>query len=273
VLGFWAFHLIGIGIFMDVGPLCWISSLLWLGLLPGAFWDFLALRWQKVRERPWATVLQNYYNRLLAWRNRRIQARVEARLPMPSFALWIPSQLIAAFFLWFVTVWNFGDTPRQVQWLSAFTRLDQQWSMFAPVPTHEDGWFAMPARWKNGVEADLYTRRPVAWTKPAEINEMFPDERWRKYLMNLWMLKYRDQWDNVGKWACRASLKHDAPGNQLQSFKVYYMFELTVPPGKPQTPAEKVFLWEHYCSPQDAPEHIKRQNGIATANTRADKSL
>jgi hypothetical protein len=160
-----------------------------------------------------------------------------------------------------------------VRWLAAFTRLDQEWAMFAPYPTHDDGWFAMPAEWKDGTKADFYTRQPVAWTKPTHVNRMFPDERWRKYLMNLWMIRYRDQWRNFGQYACRSSAVHDAPRNRLRSLHVYYMLEMTVPPGKVQTPAEKVFLWEHYCTPADAPEHIKKLNGITAANAGANKGL
>jgi hypothetical protein len=48
---FLAFHLIGIGLFMDVGPLSWASSLLWLALLPGSFWSGLAAWWGR-RLRP-----------------------------------------------------------------------------------------------------------------------------------------------------------------------------------------------------------------------------
>ncbi|MGC4047063.1 MAG: HTTM domain-containing protein [Armatimonas sp.] len=275
VLMFLAFHLLGIGLFMDVGPLSWCSVLLWIGLLPGEFWDGLSARWSKVRERPLPARLTAHYNTLVEWRNRRVRARVAARKPLPNIAPWLPTQFIAAFFVWFVTAWNIGTLPNknpanyvpsQVRWLNAFIRLDQKWAMFAPFPSHDDGWFAMPAVWQNGKTMDLYTRLPVAWDKPDHVNRMFPDERWRKYLMNLWIKDYRYQWQNFGEWACRSSQLHDSKGNQLRSLVVWYMLEMTVPPGQKQTPPVKTFLWEHYCSPGDAPERIKRLNGITASN-------
>ncbi len=269
VLMFLAFHIVGIGIFMDVGPLSWTSALLWLALLPGSFWDDLAVRWNRVRAHPALAPVHAVYLHLLAWRNQRVAARVAARKPLPVLTPWLPTQLVAAFFIWMVTAWNFDANkyiPIQVRWIAAFTRIDQHWSMFAPYPTHDDGWFAMPAIWQNGKNEDFYTHQPVAWVKPANVNRMFPDERWRKYLMNLWMAEWRGQWQNFGQYACRSSAAHDAPGNQLKSVYVYYMLEATVPPGQVQPPPVKTFLWEHYCTPQEAPEHIKKINGIASTN-------
>lgn len=275
VFGFLAFHLFGIGLFMDVGPLSWTSALLWLALLPGEFWDKLSARWNKNQEKPIVARLTNLYHRLVEWRNRRVKARVAARKPLPSIAPWLPTQIIAAFFIWFVTMWNLGTLPNkspaqlippQVRWLSAFTRLDQKWAMFAPYPAHDDGWFVMPAVYRDGRKADLYTQLPVTWDKPAHVNRMFPDERWRKYLMNLWSTQYQYQWRNFGKWACRSSELHDPKGNQLRSVDVYYMLEMTVPPGQKQPPAVQKPIYGHYCDANEAPESIKRENGITASN-------
>lgn len=274
VLGFWAFHLLGIGIFMDVWPLPTISAILWIGLLPGSFWDGLATRWQRARETPLKLGLAGGYARLVALRNRRVKSLVARRFPLPEVR---PSALgtsLAALFIVFVTCWNLESAlPRivhgpygAIRWLAPFTRLDQNWGMFAPYPSHDDGWYAVPAVTKDGRTFDAFTRRAVAWEKPAEPRLLFPNERWRKYLTNLWLPKFRPQWRGYAEWACRSSKKYDGARNRIESLQVYYMLERTPPPG--QTPkVEKVEVFgKYWCNPDDAPEEIKKQYGIASRN-------
>ena len=267
VLGFWAFHLIGTGIFMDVWPLPAISSLLWVGLLPGSFWDGLAARWSTLREKPMKAAIVRLHTRTVALRNRRVRALVEARTPLPDTRSSSLGAVTALLFLTIVTTWNLGATPAAVAWISPFLRLDQKWDMFAPYPSHDDGWFVMPAVTKNGDQTDVFTRDSVLWAKPDFPGRPLLNERWRKYFMNLWIERYRYQWLNFSSWSCYATKKYDAPGNQLKSFRVYYMLERTPPPGQPLPPPAKVLLWnDYYCDPRDVPEQIKKTNGIAARN-------
>ena len=70
--------------------------------------------------------------------------------------------------------WPIWAAP--ARWL----RLDQRWTMFAPKPLEEDGWFVIDAVDGKG------RGRPLSWTKPARVADDFPNSRWRKYLMNLY---------------------------------------------------------------------------------------
>ena len=277
VLGFWTFHLLGIGIFMDVWPLPAISAILWVGLLPGSFWDGLAAWFERRPESVVKTRLLGIYTKLVALRNRRVRACVERRIPLPDFRASFLGTVFALPFVFFITCWNLIDakTPvagilngpfQAVRWLAPFTRLDQRWNMFSPYPSHEDGWFAMPAVTKDGRTFDAFTRQPVAWAKPAEVRLMFPNERWRKYLTNLWSKEHRWQWRSYSDWACASSKKYEGPRNRIESLQVYYMLEKTPPPGQAPT-IEKVELFgQYWCDRADAPKEIEKQNGIASRN-------
>ena len=40
----------------------------------------------------------------------------------------------------------------------------------------------------DGTEVDLFNDgAPVTWEKPALVSATYKDDRWRKYLVNLWM--------------------------------------------------------------------------------------
>ena len=274
VLGFWAFHLLGIGIFMDVWPLPVISAILWVGLLPGSFWDGLAARWQRARETPLKAGLSAVYTKLVALRNRRVRALVERRFPLPETVPSLFGTGLAALFIVFVTCWNLQDVfpglrdgpYKSIRWLAPFTRLDQNWGMFAPFPSHDDGWYVMPALSKDRRTFDAFTRQPIAWEKPAEPRLFFRNERWRKYMTNLWMKQFRPQWKAFSEWACRSSKKYDGPRNRIESLQVYYMLERTPLPGEAPK-IEKVEVWgEYWCDPDDAPEEVKIRYGIAPRN-------
>jgi hypothetical protein len=58
--------------------------------------------------------------------------------------------------------------------------------MFAPRPPETDGWFVCRGVLADGSERDLLRDgRPVEWGKPARVSPLYPNERWRKFLMNL----------------------------------------------------------------------------------------
>ncbi len=57
--------------------------------------------------------------------------------------------------------------------------------MYAPAPRKVHGWLVIPADLANGSQVDLFTGQPVSWEKPADIGAYFGDDRWRRYLSNL----------------------------------------------------------------------------------------
>ncbi len=116
--------------------------------------------------------------------------------------------LLAAVLIYYVFLWNLRGTYQRAdfdafasRWFPTWQNgilevpaLDQYWSMFSPVPLRDDGWYLTSARLSDGSTVDVLTGRPPSDGRPADVAGMYPDERWRKYLMNLYnddFLQYR----------------------------------------------------------------------------------
>jgi hypothetical protein len=195
VPAFFLFHLVGIYVFMDIGSFPFVCAVAWIAFLPGVFWDGLAHRWQHLPDSGVKRAVERVRERLITWRSRRIAAGINRGERPSSLRLSLIGQAAAAFFLVFVFLWNAHSTnlawakplprlPEDVIW---FTRLDQGWGMFAPRPLREDGWFVVPARTVGGEEIDLFRGgAPVRWEKPTWIVTTYANQRWCRYLMNLW---------------------------------------------------------------------------------------
>jgi hypothetical protein len=100
---------------------------------------------------------------------------------------------LAALFLLYVLLWNLRTTnfarfapllppsSDPIAWLSGTA---QVWDMFSPGPLMEGGWFVMPARLANGKDVDIFRAgAPISWDKPALVSRMYPNDRWRKYMV------------------------------------------------------------------------------------------
>ncbi|MGD1807523.1 HTTM domain-containing protein [Dapis sp. BLCC M126] len=162
--------------------------------------------------------------------------------------------ILALLFIAFVFIWNLHSIspevfpiPKIVRATNLILRLDQKWSMFAPYPSLEDGWYVIPGKLKNGTEIDLFQNaQPVTWDKPLLVSSTYPDERWRKYMMNIWLKGYAAYRLYYGQYLCRDwNSKHQGE-EQLDTFEIYFMLEKTLP--NYQTPeVEKVMIHRHYC--------------------------
>lgn len=168
------------------------------------------------------------------------------------------SDLVAVGFLMYILWWNVGtvnsdyQVPQGMQWLGMFLRVDQWWSMFAPYPMKDDGWFVIAGKLANGKELDLF--KPgggqLSYDKPTFVSRTFPDSRWRRFLMNIWSASHQDKRLFYGRYLCRqwnwygrGSSDHDY---LLKTFKIIYLREITLPNYKIKGP-EPIVLWEHQC--------------------------
>jgi len=59
---------------------------------------------------------------------------------------------------------------------------DRSWNMFAPEPALETWWYAAPATLESGDRVDALTGRPVNLSRPSEVSDRFPNQRWKKFL-------------------------------------------------------------------------------------------
>jgi hypothetical protein len=175
---------------------------------------------------------------------------VARRLPRGTTAQVLAAALVLVFLAWNLCTIRVLPGRFYAALTPAFSllRVDQRWDMFAPYPSKEDGWFVIPGKLADGSEIDLvHPERPaVSYDKPRRAVDEWPDIRWHKYLERIWSAEYSSNRLYYGRFLCRSwNNKHPAD-QRLNSFRIIYMLEMSVPEG--QTPrVEERVLWEHDC--------------------------
>jgi hypothetical protein len=159
--------------------------------------------------------------------------------------------------------------------LTNFTRTDQMWGMFSPYPMMDDGWYVIPAHTMDGTEFDAYSNvSPVDYNKPAFVAGLYKNERWRKYLMNLWSTPNQPQRSYYAQYLCRNWNRWHKGTQELYDLKIVYMREDTPPPGKPYRKPYKVVAWQHWCQADVAERMIevsrKQQEELARKAARLE---
>ncbi len=167
VILFVAFHLIGMQLVMRIGYFPWICAVAWLIFIPPFFWDILTGASQRLSAAiPPAKRL-------------RFLDRVATSLVFLSFADVV---------LWNVlTLWSpdHDDELKARDPLQPILHLDQHWRMYAPMPYPDHGWLVIPAELADGTEIDLFTGRPLSWSKPANLSAYVGDYRWASLIGDL----------------------------------------------------------------------------------------
>ncbi|MBE9125805.1 MULTISPECIES: DCC1-like thiol-disulfide oxidoreductase family protein [unclassified Coleofasciculus] len=147
-------------------------------------------------------------------------------------------------------------TFNSIDWISRLTRLDQSWSIFAPGPPRDDGWYVMSGRLEDGTEVNLLDEgKPVNWNKPTirRRNVTYRNMQWRTYFINLNRGLGQKLIPSYGQYLCRDWNARHPESKQLKSLEIYFMSERTVPPGETQD-VEKTNPWQQPCS-QDSLEN------------------
>ena len=248
VFGFISLHL-GFFAGLEIGLFPWICIAGWVAMLPGPVWD------------------------RLGWRDAPEVSRPVQRVRWPLNGL-------AFFFLLLVVNWNLSTmrkqfpkapvVPTEVRWIGHLLRLDQNWNMFAPYPLKDDGWYVIPGQLFDGTMVDLWGGGEPHWvpvdttdghtpllhptddsleldrTQPELVSGMYPSQRWRKYMRNIWMKKYKALRLYYGKHLCRQWNDTHTGGERLKKFRIVYMKDLTPSPGK-STIVKPVQIWSHNC--------------------------
>ena len=137
--------------------------------------------------------------------------------------------------------------PQSIFWIGPTFQINQYWGLFSPSPMKDDGWLVLSAITKGGEYFDLYTGDELNWDKPKNVTKTFPNDRWRKYLMNLWLGQHSDHRVHYGRYMCREWNNNHYGDDQVQSFWMYYMLENTPPPGEEFQDIQSAKLHEHVC--------------------------
>ncbi len=248
---FWAFHLIFLNACLDLGAFHYVSAVAWIPFLPTLFWDRVYQRFgrqnakgatpesssdittvqsARLAEREWSA----------GWaEDVSVETAPRRALGKKILLNTAVGLMLVYVFLWNVRVINFelGSRflPKSLNRVAEVTHVDQGWAMFAPKPFTENGWYVFPGKLKNGKEVDLFLGestigKPIRWEKPEGlVSHLFPNERWRRYQMNLWVRSYSDQRPAYCRFLCREWNRTHTGGEQLASFKLYYVLEETLP--------------------------------------------
>lgn len=137
--------------------------------------------------------------------------------------------------------------PKAFRPLVDVTRIDQKFDMFAPYPLIDDGWYVIPGVLGNGDSVDIFRDgAPVTYEKPADVSALYKNQRWQKYMMNLWDSSYEEYRLPYGQYLCRNWNGKHPSDKQLQTFQIIFMKETTLPDyEKPKV--EPVTIWDHHC--------------------------
>jgi len=126
-------------------------------------------------------------------------------------------------------------------------RLEQYWGMFAPFPNKEDGWYVFEGILRNGSKVDVFTGREIRFEKPGSPYEFYPNERWRRYLINIGTRDLRDLRRPFAAYLCRTWNGSHSGSTHLDRGSVLFMQEVTPPPGE-HGEVQKLNLNDYVCS-------------------------
>ncbi|HVE14006.1 MAG TPA: HTTM domain-containing protein [Elusimicrobiota bacterium] len=238
VAGFAALH-VGIGACMSVGlfPVLGLISL--IPFLPAEAWEL------RFRGRARLEALA------------RAAAARAARIPgagSPFFELPRALDVLVAVLAAYAFAWNLMTPPPDgmtvPEWAREpgyLLRLDQDWSMFAPFPMKDNGWFVVRGRLEDGRGVDLLHGRPGEPdpARPRWIYREYKNKRWKKYLMNLREDRWAEERQNYAEWLCRSYNRARSGRDRLRELTVKYMMEEIKPQG-PAPIVEQTFV-RYYC--------------------------
>jgi hypothetical protein len=242
ILGFTALHA-GFGSMMELGFFAWTGALTVFVLLPSWFWD-------------------SPLKRVSSW----VDNKFGVGEPLQGDSRYrLYRETLLGFLIVYCFVWNATNeeirpnwirTPSRLAWIGHTLRLDQRWNMFSPGPLTEDGWYVIEGRFADGRVLDLFSGKELTWDKPKDVANTYPNQRWRKYMMNLWLAENSKYRLPYGQYLCRKWNPKGRGPEELTGFDLIYMLEVTNPDGTEQVPEKKV-VWNHWCF--ENPEQQKEQ--------------
>jgi hypothetical protein len=116
--------------------------------------------------------------------------------------------------------------------------------MYAPYPRKEHGWLVVPADLANGTQVDLFTGQPVSWDKPTDLGAYFGDDRWRRFLSNLFDDRDPQALQGYADYLVRNwNLRHEE-SEKVQDVSIVFMQQVTQPDLTVTSPEKNVLYFQ-----------------------------
>jgi len=221
---------------------------------PLFFWCAPLLRWRwmtQIGEHCYRWIAQHRsllgaFTRPLPWKKMHWQLRPVGLLSLViCFALTL---------LWNVQAVTKMPLPTYVTNVTYLLRLDQYWSMFAPFPLKDDGWYVVEGTLANGETLNLLHNADtlgVSREKPAHLSTSFPTENWRKYFLNLWLPEFEKYREFYADYHCLRWNRTHQGEKRLSDVNIYFYRENTPPEAARGTEqVEEMHLWAWHCGPK-----------------------
>ncbi len=267
ILLFLGFHL-GLALTMELGLFPYICAVAWLALLPSTVWEGLGRCSARSRLYGVCVELLRAANTPQRPREPSSSKRRSAPLACALTPRWVNP--VAGVFLLFIFLLNVRSLPefrhsglaamlQPFEFVAKGLRVSQDWIMFAPNPQVEAGWFVMRGELGDGSEVDLYRAivldRDVGidWSEPVLVSAMYPTQRWRKCLLQMYrydhrraVLPYLASWLRR-EWYRRQWARHgfdDEASWRLRSMDIHYMLRLTRLGAEPYRKPLLLYRWE-----------------------------
>lgn len=130
-----------------------------------------------------------------------------------------------------------GVLPEKLTNFALTISLPQYWGVFAGPSLERDGWFCVEVRAKDGRQYDAWRHDlPLSLDRPTLVSATYPDDRWRKWMLNLPALPSDNphrlrfaQW-SMEQW----NLRH--PDNPAEYVRVWNAVVTTSPLRPPTAP-------------------------------------
>ena len=248
---------LGIGTTLDVGPFPWIAICGVLSLVPTEAID-LTLKYIKKSR------LSNYkFEEFKTFFKRFIPKEIHKPrnnfLQKHNYQIFMIGSILISFFTFTITfisyIWNMNNNggkieiPLQISQAFQFIRMDQNWAMFAPYPFTDDGWYVIQGHTISGKIESLFGT-PVKTDFngfPPNYSQDFKNERWRKFMNNLYYEQYKTYRPKLLNYMCREWNEDTSKTDKLESIDMFYMLERTLPDFQTQ-PIEKLDFGSVKCS-------------------------
>lgn len=214
------FHL-GIASCLHLGLFMPISLTVLLALLPTEALDRVFRRRPALAESTPADLPSGYR---LAWPAKVFLGSVIFFIPFQN-AMTVPGSGLAPSGPLLQTTLQYGRA----------TGLMQNWTLFAPHPLKEDGWFIVEATRQDGSRLDLLSgASPPVYSKPVLPSAQFKNQRWRRHFQNLWQRYNPMHVPLYLRWAGREWNRKHPDQPPIRSLQLVFMREITLLPGLPQ---------------------------------------